>query len=244
MSNTKQSVSMYEIEQRIKKYDSDMDVMHPNRSKMVEVALNFLQYGKNEEIKAIDLGCGTGFFTKLFVQRFPNAKIISIDGANAMIESAKSRLGSLADSVDFRVGNFQNLDTIVAEQSAYDVIFTSFALHHLPIPEKENCMKIIFDLLKPDGWFINADCIIGETKELEDIYQKLRIEGILTRAEKTDSRFKDFATARKSLDDLEAKEEDILIKHSEEIEVVQKCGFRNVDILWKEYREMVWCAQK
>jgi len=244
MTNTKQSISMYEIAQRVNQYDIDMDIMHPNRPKMADVALEFLPYDQHAKIKAIDLGVGTGFFAKRFLEKFPNSSIIAIDGAEAMIDLAKSRLGNLADSIEFKVGDFGNLQNLITEESAFDVIFSSFALHHLTIQERENCLKNIFNLLKSDGWFLNADCIIGETPELENVFQKLRIEGILKRTNGKDDRFKDFTTTRKWLDDLEAKEEDRLIKLSEELEIVQKCDFKNVDILWKEYREAVWRAQQ
>ncbi|MBD3232080.1 methyltransferase domain-containing protein [Candidatus Dependentiae bacterium] len=244
MNNTKQSISMYDLENRVKQYDIDMDIMHPNRPKMVDVVLNFLPYDKQAKIKAIDLGTGTGFFTKKYLEKFPNSSIIAIDGAEAMIELAKTRLGKLSNSVEFIVGDFGKLQNLIQEQSVFDVIFASFALHHLLIPEKENCLKYIFKLLKPNGWFFNADCVIGETQELENVYQKLRIEGILKRTEYKDPRFKDFATTRKWLDDLETKEEDYLIKVSEELSILQNAGFRNIDILWKEYREATWCAQK
>jgi hypothetical protein len=34
-----QSIAAYDVSQRVKTYDADMELMHPNRSKMVRIAL-------------------------------------------------------------------------------------------------------------------------------------------------------------------------------------------------------------
>ncbi len=114
----------------------------------------------------------------------------------------------------------------------------------LSFEEKEEALKIVRSLLKPGGWFINADCMIAETPEIETMYQKLRIDGILSRAKKTEPRFTDFASTRAWLDRLEAEEQDNPIKISQELDIMHRTGFKNIEILWKEYREMVLCGQR
>jgi SAM-dependent methyltransferase len=93
---TEQSIAAYDVSQRVKTYDADMELMHPNRSKMVQVAIEVLPFPRTAALRAIDLGIGTGYFTKQFLNHFPNSRVLGIDGAQAMVELAKARLRSLA----------------------------------------------------------------------------------------------------------------------------------------------------
>src|SRR5215475_3518280 len=85
MMSTNKSIAAYDVSQRVKTYDADMELMHPNRSKMVQIALEVLPFPRTAPLRAIDLGIGTGYFTKRFLNRFPNSQVLGIDGAQAMV---------------------------------------------------------------------------------------------------------------------------------------------------------------
>ena len=50
------SIAAYERPARVASYDADMDVMHPNRHKMVAIALEILPFDPAAPITALDLG--------------------------------------------------------------------------------------------------------------------------------------------------------------------------------------------
>jgi hypothetical protein len=45
-SMTERSIAAYDVSQRVKTYDADMELMHPNRSKMVQIAIEVLPFSK------------------------------------------------------------------------------------------------------------------------------------------------------------------------------------------------------
>ena len=106
---TERSIAAYDVSQRVKTYDVDMDLMHPNRSKMVHVALEVLPFPKTAALRAIDLGIGTGYFAERFLNNFPNSHVLGIDGAQSMIELAKARLTTLRSRVEFVLGDFRQM---------------------------------------------------------------------------------------------------------------------------------------
>lgn len=232
------SIDAYNAKSRVEKYDADMDIMHPNRFKMVDIVLEFMSFNSDAPLRALDLGVGTGFFTKKFLEKFPNAHVVALDGAASMIESAQSRLGSLVSSVDFVVADFKDLDSAI-DEALFDVVFSSFALHHLTSEEKSQMLAVVLKRLKPEGLFFNADNIIAETADVEKRFQELRVEGIIERAGACDERFKDFANTRAYLDKMEAAENDMPIKLTDELKIMTGAGFEHVNVLWKEYREVV-----
>ncbi len=242
--NDNKSIHAYNKKSRVYEYDDNMKKMHPNREKMIEIALEFLPFDQNQQLNAIDLGIGTGYFSLEFLKKFPNTNIIGIDGAEAMIEIAKVRLGEFSKNIDFKICDFRDLNTIIDKKDSIDVIFSSYAFHHLNYEEKKNLYKFLKMILKINGWVLYADVIIADNKEIEYRFQEIRINNILKRTQGKDNRFLDYNSTRKFLDDLEENENDQPQSISKDIKLFNNTGFSNIEILWKEYREMVICAQK
>jgi ubiquinone/menaquinone biosynthesis C-methylase UbiE len=241
---TEQSIAAYDVSQRVKTYDADMELMHPNRSKMVQIAIEVLPFPRTAALRAIDLGIGTGYFTKQFLNHFPNSRVLRIDGAQAMVELAKARLRSLASRVQFVIGDFRHLRQLAPDPGTADVVFSAYALHHLGRPDKEKVLRQVVELLVPGGWFVNADLIVADSPELESRLQQIRIAGIVERAGGADSRFANSALTRQFLADLELKEADRPLSLAEDLEVLRSSGLKNVSALWLEYRELVSAGQK
>ena len=241
---TERSIAAYDVSQRVKTYDGEMELMHPNRSKMVQIAIEVLPFPKTAALRAIDLGIGTGYFTERFLNHFPNSRVLGIDGAQAMIELAKARLTSLASRVEFAIGDFRKLQELTPGAGTVDVVFSAYALHHLSRPDKETVVRQVVELLVPGGWFVNADLIVADSPELESRLQEIRVAGIVERAHGSDHRFVDPASTRQFLADLERKEADQPLTLAEDLALLRSSGLKNVSAFWLEYRELVSGGQK
>jgi trans-aconitate 2-methyltransferase len=241
---TERSIAAYDISQRVKTYDADMEMMHPNRSKMVQVALEVLPFPRTAVLRAIDLGIGTGYFTEQFLNHFSNSRVLGIDGAQAMIELAKARLTSLASRVQFVIGDFRQLQELAPGAGTADVVFSAYALHHLSRADKETVLTHVIELLVPGGWFINADLIVADSPELEIRLQELRVAGIVKRAGGSDNRFPDSASTHRFLADLEKNERDQPLTLTEDLALLRSSGLKHVSAFWLEYRELVSGGQK
>jgi tRNA (cmo5U34)-methyltransferase len=241
---SERSIAAYDVSQRVKTYDADMELMHPNRSKMVQIALEVLPFPRTAALRAIDLGIGTGYFTECFLNRFPNSRVRGIDGAPAMIELAKARLKSSESRVEFVTGDFRNLQELAPDAGTVDVVFSAYALHHLSRPDKETVLRHVAELLAPGGWFVNADLIVADSPELESRLQQIRIAGIVERAGGADSRFADSILTRQFLAELELKEADQPLTLAEDLALLTSSGLKNVSVFWLEYRELVSGGQK
>jgi tRNA (cmo5U34)-methyltransferase len=238
------SIAAYELPARVASYDADMDVMHPNRHKMVSVALETLPFDPAVITTALDLGTGTGFFTHRFLEWFPQARVISVDGSNSMVDLARTRLGPLVARVDFRIGDFRQLQDLIPESAHGDAVFSSYALHHLNHGEKREVIRQAVRFLKPGGWLINADIVTYESKAIEERVQQLRVEGIVRRGHAIDARFRDAASTRQFLDQLEASDADQPLTLAEDLQVFQEAGLTHSSVLWSEYREVVIGGRK
>jgi len=98
--------------------------------------------------RVLDLGCGPGVATCLLAERFPDAEIVGVDGAEAMLTAARARIADrgLADRVTTRRAAFP--DDLPALGSA-DVVWASLVLHH--VGDEVAALRQVNDLLGTGG---------------------------------------------------------------------------------------------
>lgn len=233
------SVEAYDLPERVQTYDADMDIMHPLRWKMIEIALEVLPFRQTCSLRALDLGAGTGVLSKLFLEKYPNSKVVAIDGAAMMLELAKSRLGGLAQRVEWVQANFQTMPTSVTKPDTFDVVISSYALHHLNAREKFTVLKSVVQAIKPAGWFLNMDIVVAQASDVERRIQEIRVEAVTDRAPTQDKRFCKTDATREFLDALETAEQDQPLTLEEDMRIIRESGIINAEVFWKEYREAV-----
>jgi tRNA (cmo5U34)-methyltransferase len=238
------SIEAYDAPQVVASYDADMEVMHPNRAKMVQIALDVLPFERGATLRALDLGIGTGFFTQRLLQRFPGSHVVAIDGAKAMVALAQARLKDLARQVDFRIGDFRQVKELAGSDAPFDFVYSAFALHHLNRTDKQAVVHESIELLRPGGWFLNADIVVAGQPQVEERIQQLRVAGIVARAAGKEDRFKDAQSTRRYLDDLEKRDGDQSQTMLDDLQTLKDAGLRDASVFWLEYREAVMGGRK
>ncbi len=235
------AVEAYDLPERVKSYDADMEIMHPRRSKMVDILLEVVPHDRTAGVDVLDLGTGTGYLTARLLEVFPRARVVALDAAPAILELARARLGD-APNVTFVEGDFRRLGDVLPEGSKLDMIVTSYALHHLDAEAKRAVFKQCAALLVDGGWLVNADLVVAASPVVERRIQEIRVDGVVRRAAGSDERFRDHATVRAFLDRLEANEGDQPLHLAEDLDLLQSAGFREGAVYWQEYREVVYAG--
>ncbi|MGK4906219.1 class I SAM-dependent methyltransferase [Streptomyces albus] len=102
----------------------------------------------------LDIGSGTGRLTSLCRTALPEARIVGVDPAPAMVEEAEAKF---ADDplTSFRHGVAEDLSGL--PDASFDVAISSFALHHLELGTYPKAAAELLRVLRPGGVFINAD---------------------------------------------------------------------------------------
>lgn len=115
-------------------------------------------------VKILEIGCGTGIYTRLLAERFASASIESLDISSAMIQVARAAVAN--SSVRFIVRDGQSIE----ERGSYDLITSNSAFQWLPSIEKS--LEDYHDALEKEG--ILAFSIFGRDtfKELASAIEK------------------------------------------------------------------------
>ena len=103
--------------------------------------------------RALEIGCGTGAFSRLLAER--SDSVLALDLSPEMIRIAKERAGHFKN-IDFQVADVMPSE-LPAEQ--FDCIATIATLHHLPMAEILSKMK---GALAPGGVLLVLDLFQAE----------------------------------------------------------------------------------
>lgn len=128
--------------------------------------------GKDNNIKVLEIGVGTGNLAGRFLDRDYN--IIGIDQSREMLNVAKEKY----PKIKLRLGDFLN---IPYENNEFDVIVSTYAFHHLNDEEKGISIKEMLRVLKNNGKIVIGDLMFESEIEKQNViktFTKDQIEEI------------------------------------------------------------------
>ena len=133
----------------VQRYDAKMDA-----GATAEVAL-LVEHGMAPDAVVVDLGAGTGQFTAAVAPRC--RRVVAVDVSPVMLDALRAKVGRLGlDNVDVVAGGFL---TYEHRDDPAHVVYSRFALHHLPDFWKAIALRRIRDVLVPGGLFRLSDVV-------------------------------------------------------------------------------------
>ena len=170
MSNTLQYEAMFSsvIGQE---YDM-LQLICPSATEMSRLVGDAVRAYPNttQPLQVVELGGGTGITTLALLTAKDDLVVFSVDNEPTMQEQAKQRLqqwvtdGRLSFCADDALTALQQL-----ADNSVDIIASAYTLHNFLNSYRDQVIKEIFRVLKPNGHFIN-----GDRYGLNDIMQHTR----------------------------------------------------------------------
>lgn len=119
----------------------------PAGLKRAQRRASFIARELSEGRKALEIGCGTGLFTRMVSHSA--ASIVATDLSEVLLNEARQQCD--APNVTFEVADAHALSYA---DGSFDVVFGSSILHHL---EVERALREILRVLKPGGLMVFAE---------------------------------------------------------------------------------------
>ena len=112
---------------------------------------------RNEPFSLLDLGCGDAIHLANIAVDLPISRYDGVDLSPVALQLAEQNLQGLKCPVNLHTGDM--LSFLESDESKYDVIFTSYAFHHLNKPEMMRFLRAAFHHLRPGGQLALVDVI-------------------------------------------------------------------------------------
>jgi tRNA (cmo5U34)-methyltransferase len=214
----------------VDEYDSRMLRGLPQYEEMLAELTRSLPAAASE---VLELGCGTGALTMRIVERFPNANLMLVDAAPAMLKLAEGRLTSASPATASRArfieSTFERLDL---EERRWDCIAASMSLHHLV--DKQPFYRKLRLALREGGVLAFADELCGAIAYTQELH------------------WNDWLAFARLPDHLTEQEIDEIVRHMNvldhyetlprQLELLSAAGFREVDCVWRSLNYGIFVA--
>lgn len=185
------------------------------------------------EPKVLDLGAGTGILSAAILERVPLAKLHLLDASSEMLIQANNRFSDAQKKSSVQSLVVQLL-TEPLPLSSYDAIVSALAIHHLSDDEKKSLYASIYALLKPNGIFINAEQVLGNTQRQQQLFESVH----LRRARALGSSDDEINRA------MQRMTHDRCTSLQLQLNWLEVIGFREVDCYFRSFRFSVFAGIK
>jgi ubiquinone/menaquinone biosynthesis C-methylase UbiE len=102
--------------------------------------------------RVLDVGCGTGYLAGRVAKAVtPGGTVVGVDPSEPMIAYARRKA---PPGCEFRVGG---AEAIPAPDGSFDLVVTSFAIHHIPADKRAAAFREMHRVLGPGGRLLVAD---------------------------------------------------------------------------------------
>lgn len=120
--------------------------------------------------KFLDIGCGDAFYAGKTLSALPQIEYLGIDLSEQALNSAKKNLtDNKISQASLIHGDLSIvLDEMIAKSQKFDVILSSFCLHHYQAAEKLVIYNKIKNILAENGMFIIIDIFRSAAQSRED----------------------------------------------------------------------------
>ncbi len=216
----------------------------PSAETQIEVILKIISIWNPDIKRAMDFGCGDGILGKFILSKFPSIELFCLDFSDTMLDAARKNMEKL-DSVHFIKSDFSFSDwkEPVSELGGFDLVVSGFSIHHQPNERKKEIYKEIYDILNPNGIFLNLEHVSSTTKEVETIFNDYFIDHLCSFHSKANPDTKRHIIADKYYNRPD-KKENILAPLDIQCKWLQEIGYQDVDCFFKIFELALFGGRK
>jgi tRNA (cmo5U34)-methyltransferase len=154
------------FDQAAPNYDRGCRRSMPDPEAFYGAVVEGLPFGRDEELRVLDLGAGTGLLSATVAEKFPAARITLVDFSVEMLRMARRRFEGHPGRFEFRVMDYAR-EPLPGRTRGFDLVVSALSLHHLTHGEKRETFEKVYASLASGGRFVNADRVQGGTPEAE-----------------------------------------------------------------------------
>ncbi|WP_290703899.1 methyltransferase domain-containing protein, partial [Ferroplasma sp. Type II] len=157
-------------------WESQQNALIEMREQRFSFMMNVIENSHSKVDNILDVGCGPGSFTIRLAERFPQARIYSIDYDPVLLRIAKnnvSKYGSRVRILEYDLKGNEWLHAIDDEK--FDAIVSTTALHWIPKPNLKSLYKNFYTILKSGGIFMDGDHFRSnnDSEYIQNLYSKI-----------------------------------------------------------------------
>lgn len=192
--------------------------------------------------RVLDVGAGDGFATASLLAAHQIDEAVLVDFSQPMLDAAKRKFRGVTGSVTCAWADLQdsNWRTVAEVNGPFDLGISRFAIHHLSDARKRALYTEIFELLRPDGLFIQIEHVKSHSAVYERAFYTSLVDGVF----RVESGARSRAEILASYVDSGERAANILVPVEDQLRWMRQSGFADVDCLFKAFELAVFAGRK
>jgi SAM-dependent methyltransferase len=206
----------------------------PLAAEQLDVMVRIIQQSRPNLDNFLDIGCGDGVLGQAVLAHYPDAHGVLLDFSQPMIDAAQHKLAARKENLTFIVQDYSSPVWLASVKAfaPFDVIVSGYSIHHQPDSRKRELYHEIHDLLKPGGIFLNLEHIAPGSAWLEQVFDEIFIDTMLSYNQKRGLNPAREAVAQE-YHNRPHKEANILAPLDMQCNWLREIGFQHVDCYLK-----------
>ena len=171
----------WKVSEYAEKYYGEVRGGIPLSAEHMEIMLRLIDGLKRPVKSFLDLGCGNGLASGVILLRHPRANGVLIDFNEAMLYAAKKQLSDYGENMFYCEEDLAKKTWLRCslKYGPFDVVVSSFMIHHLTDKRKKEIFDEVFGLLSPGGLFVLIEQVSPASKWLGDLGVRLFHKSLL-----------------------------------------------------------------
>jgi len=237
-----------------REWEKQQNALISMREERFDFMLDVMESKFSGRIRAMDLGCGPGSFSRRFMERFPGGMVTAMDYDPVQLRIFRETFKSSRVEMLERDLRSDSWDSGIAP-GKYNVIFSTTALHWLPAARLRAAYRKIYRLLATDGIFLDGDHFRSDSipEKIDEIYKfiknRYQENGLSSGAMDWDAWWNNLRGTGWAPDLFQIRDErfgtgghDQKVSMEEHVEFLKDAGFSIIDFPWKYTNNMVLLA--
>jgi SAM-dependent methyltransferase len=144
----------------VRDWATRQDRYEDKRRPQFQMLVDAIPFPKDAAIRILDVGAGYGALTQFLLEQFPNATALCQDGSDEMAKLGRRRMAKWKGRFDYVIADFSKPGWSRVILGSFDAVVSTIAIHNVRVPVIiEGIYKEVYELLKPNGCFLNLDLV-------------------------------------------------------------------------------------
>lgn len=204
-------------------YDNKIKDTLPYYEEFYKQVIDVVDIYHHSYLEWLDVGCGTGKMAEIALNKAKIKKFVFCDNSAEMIQIVRKRFNH--KNVEFINSSIHKLNFC----DQFDVITAIQVNHYFHEEERIAVIKKYYKALRKNGIFITFENFAPYSELGKSIYLERWKSYQLAQGKSSDECDKHLIRYGKSY---------FPISISEHLKIIEKCGFRTVEILWLSYMQV------